>query len=66
MEIFMYTSTSIYINSINFFNDKTINLIDGLCNTNNLTRKGNLINGDTINLYNFLKELTEYTQIILE
>ena len=66
MEIFIFTSNRIIIRSLYLLNAKTINLIDELCKTNNLVRVNADIDGSSENLYQFLKELTEYTTIILE
>lgn len=66
MEIFIFTSNKIIIRSFYLHNTKTINLIDELCKTNNLIRDTTNIEGSPENLYQFLKELTEYTTIILE
>ena len=66
MEIFIFTSNRIIIRSLYLLNTKTINLIDELCKTNNLVRVNADIDGSSENLYQFLKELTEYTTIILE
>lgn len=66
MEIFIFTSNKIIIRSLYLLNAKTINLIDELCKTNNLIRATTDIEGSPENLYQFLKELTEYTTIILE
>ena len=66
MEIFIFTSNRIIIRSLYLLNAKTINLIDELCKTNNLIRVNTDIDGSPENLYLFLKELTEYTTIIIE
>ena len=66
MEIFIFTSNRIIIRSLYLHNAKTINLIDELCKTNNLIRDGVNIDGSSENLYQFMKELTEYVTIILE
>lgn len=66
MEIFIFTSNRIIIRSLYLLNTKTINLIDELCKTNNLIRTTTDIEGSPENLFKFLKELTEYTTIILE
>ena len=66
MEIFIFTSNRIIIRSLYLLNAKTINLVDELCKTNDLVGVNTDIDGSPENLYQFLKELTEYTTIILE